>query len=1178
MLKNLASELLAIPQLAQLFEGLGGSTRFQLVYGLDGSARNLLAAAVRIQTGRPVLLVAPDSLQATKIYEDLLSVFKEEEVFFFPSRELFYGSALLSASGDAAAQRIAVLKALAAKKNIFVVTTVSALLTKMAPFAPWQNACLSISSGSQLSLDSLLLAVTATGYERVEIVEVQGQFSLRGGILDVFPVGEPDPYRLEFFGDTVDSIRSFDPLSQRSRDIVSELELAPAKEMVVRDAQRTEALVALEKEMRQMAEQAGKRDRSEVGGRLRETVAEHLELIREGIYFPGMEQYLPYFYPTAVSLLDYFSEDALLFVDDPPRCELAATQLLSRLGETQSTLLAQGEILIRQAEQAFWTYGAVLANPKQQLVAFSLFSQSSIHHSYRRTISLSAKPVPRFLGQWDLFAEEVGYLRRQGYRTVILTSSRQRSTGIADVLAGKEIPAQYALSEPELLPRSVTLLHGTLEAGFVIPAVKLAVLTEQDILPQKKKRRRIKGKDGVRIGDYQELQIGDYVVHEQHGIGQYLGLRTLEVGGMQRDYLYIKYAGNDKLYIPIEQIDLVRKYIGVEGKNPKLHALGGGEWSRAKARVQASVQDLAKELLALYAARESEPGHQFSPDYPWQKDFEAAFPYEETPDQLQTIKEVKESMEKPQPMDRLLCGDVGYGKTEVALRGAFKAVMDGMQAAFLVPTTVLAQQHYRNFIERLEGFPVTVGVLSRFQSAAEQKATLRGLREGQIDLVVGTHRLLSRDVRFKNLGILVVDEEQRFGVQHKERIKMLKQNLDVLTMTATPIPRTLQMSLIGVRDMSLIETPPEDRYPIQTYVLEYADTLVREAVGRELARGGQVYFVHNRVQSIERWSARLRELLPEVRLAVAHGQMPEERLETVMLGFLQGEYDVLLSTTIIEAGLDLPNVNTIIIHDADKFGLAQLYQLRGRVGRSNRIAYCYLTYQKDKVLTEVAEKSLKAIKEFTELGSGFKIALRDLEIRGAGNILGSEQHGFMMTVGFDLYVKLLEDAIRTYQGEPRAKKVSARIEVQADAYLPASYIADARQKIAFYQKVASVEEIAEINEAREELSDRYGPLPPAAQNLLNVAQIRLLAEQLHIVAISEEKGEMQIRFTAQAPFAANDLRVISQKYAGRLMIRAGKQFYLVFRPKCKSGEERLLFILAFFDELKRLANQENAHV
>jgi transcription-repair coupling factor (superfamily II helicase) len=1170
LLKAVAAELLNIPALNAIFDGLTAKTRAQLLYGLDDSARNLLMAAIRIQTGRPVLLVAPDPVSAGKIYEDLLSVFREEDVFLFPARELLYGYTLLSESKDAAAQRIVVLKQLAAQKSVVVVTTVSALLPKMAPPDVWLSGCFSLPVGEEAPLDHLLGTLVEAGYERVDMVDVQGQVSVRGGIVDIFPVGEAYPYRVEFFGETVDSIRRFDTVTQRSRDSVDVLQVTPAREMVVGETERALALDALQNEITQLDRQVAKKVLPEAGTRLREALKEYMDQIREGVYFPGIEHYLPYFYPHLASLLDYFPDNTLLFMVDPLRCAQAAAQLSRELGEAQSTLLAQGDILPRQAEPA-WSYTELMANNRRQLLGFSLFIHSSEEHPYRRTVSLSAKPVPRFHGQWDLFSDEVTHWRKQDYRVVIVTSSRQRSTGISDVLAEKNIPAYYTLAEPEFLPRSVTLLHGTLDAGFVFPDIKLAVLAEQDILPQKKKKRRIKGKEGIRVGDYQELQVGDHVVHEQHGIGQYLGLRTLEVGGTHRDYLFIQYAGNDKLYIPIEQIDAVRKYIGVEGKKPKLYALGGGEWSRVKARVQASIQELAKELLALYAARETEPGTAFSPDHPWQRDFEAAFPYEETPDQLQAIREVKEDMEKSRPMDRLLCGDVGYGKTEVALRAAFKAVVDGMQAAFLVPTTVLAQQHYRNFVERLEGFPITLGVLSRFQSPAEQKATLKGLKEGSIDLVVGTHRLLSRDVRFKNLGLLVVDEEQRFGVRHKEKIKMLRQNLDVLTMTATPIPRTLHMSLVGVRDMSVIETPPENRYPIQTYVLEYADTLIREAVMRELGRNGQVYFVHNRVQSIDRWAAHLRELLPGVRLAVAHGQMPEDRLEQVMVAFMHGEYDVLLSTTIVEAGLDIPNVNTIIIHDADKFGLAQLYQLRGRVGRSNRIAYAYLTYQKDKVLTEVAEKRLQAIKEFTELGSGFKIALRDLEIRGAGNILGPEQHGFMMAVGFDLYVKLLEDAILTYKGTQNEKKVLPRIEIQADAYLPASYISDARQKIVFYQKVASVERIEEISEAKEELHDRYGPLPNAAENLLNVAHIRLLAEEMFVSSVGEEKGEIQIRFLPQAPYDGNQLLKVSKKFQGRLTVGTAKIFTLTFRPKVRLGGERLVFILELFNELKRVA-------
>ena len=1177
MLKLIASELLELPQLKPLFTGLAGKTRSQLVYGVDESARSMVMAAIRLQTGRPLLIVTADAVHATKVYEDLLSIFQEEEVHLFPGKELLYYHSLFSESKDAAAVRVAVMTRLTQGKGGVIVTTVSGLTTKMAPFSCWQKSCYTINAGAELPITQLLSALVDGGYQRVDLVEVQGQVSVRGGIVDVYPMGEPDPCRIEFFGDSIETIRTFDPETQRSRQQLPSLALMPASEIVVGASERERALQVLANELVELDAQLAKGTRPDASVRLREKLAEHMEKIREGIHFPGVAQYLLYFYPQVASLLDYLPETTVLCIADPPRCEQAAQQLAGEFKEIQSALFAQGELLSRQTDMT-WEYQPLITASRRQVVSFSLFSHNSAMLPYRQSVSLSVKPVPRFLGQWDLFSDEISHWRCQGYRTVILTSSRQRSTGISDILAQREIPAYYTLSQPDFLPRSVTLLHGTLDAGFVIPEIKLALVTEQDILPQRKKKRRLKGKEGVRIADYHELQVGDHVVHEQHGIGLYLGLRTLEVGGIQRDYLFIQYAGNDKLYIPIEQLDAVRKYIGVEGKTPKLHALGSGEWNRVKARAQASVQELAKELLALYSARETEPGHAFSPDHPWQRDFEAAFPYEETVDQLQSIKEVKADMEKNRPMDRLLCGDVGYGKTEVALRAAFKVIMDGKQAAILVPTTVLAQQHYRTFLERFAGFPVTVGVLSRFQSVAEQKVTLEGLRDGRVDLVVGTHRMLSLDVVFHDLGLLVVDEEQRFGVKHKEKIKLLKQNVDVLTMTATPIPRTLHMSMVGVRDMSVIETPPEDRYPIQTYVLEYSETLVREAVMREVGRGGQVYFVHNRVQSIDKWAARLQQILPEVKIAVAHGQMPEDRLERVMLEFLQGESQLLLSTTIVEAGLDIPNVNTIIIHDADKFGLSQLYQLRGRVGRSNRIAYCYLMVQKDKVLTEIAEKRLKAIKEFTELGSGFKIALRDLEIRGSGNILGPEQHGSMMSVGFDLYLKLLEEAITTYKGSQPEKRVHPRIEVQADAYLPASYISDAKQKIVFYQKVASVETLTEIEEAREELCDRYGALPPAAENLLHVAKLKLLAGELAVTAVSEEKGEFQIRLSPVTNFSGEALLSIVKKHQGRLIVTTAKQFILAFRPKLHIGSEKLVFLLELFRELKKLAKSNNSQV
>lgn len=1173
-MKNIAAEIADAPQMAPVLEGLRRTTRSQLVYGLDESARNLAIAGLYLKTERPFLIVASDAMHANKIYEDLLAVLGENKVWLFPGKEMLYYNNIFSESGDTSAERIAVMEQLADGRKPVVVTTVSGLVAKLCPHTVWRENCFSLHLDDEIPIEKLLRRLNAIGYERVEIVEKAGQVSVRGGIADIFPIGRSFPYRVEFFGDTIDSIRTFDPATQRSRERVKSLFIVPAREVVVGSKQLEYALKQLTVERERLQKKSPGSKESQK--RAAEKLAELREKIQEEIYFPGIEQCLLYFYPRPDSLLDWFGEEAVLLLCDPLRCEQAAEQLEHELSEIQSTLFAQGELPAGLIGLT-WSYEELIAGAKQQMLAFSLFAQQGKIIPYRRTTAFAVKPVPRFLGQWDLFAQEISQWQKQGYRVVILTSTRQRSSSLSEILADKNIHAYYSLSTPQLSTKAVTILHGVLESGFVLPEIKLTVLTEQEILPQRKKRSRIKSKEGIRVGDYQELQVGDYVVHEQHGIGQYLGLRTLDVGGTSKDYIYIQYAGNDKLYLPIEQIDAVRKYIGVEGKKPKISALGGGEWNRVKARVQASVQELARELLALYASRETEPGHAFSGEHPWERDFAASFPYEETPDQLQAIKEIMDDMAKNRPMDRLLCGDVGYGKTEVALRAAFKVIMDGFQAAFLVPTTVLAQQHYRTFLERLEGFPVTVGILSRFQSRAEQKATLQGLKDGTVDLVVGTHRLLSKDVGFRNLGLLVIDEEQRFGVRHKERIKMLKQNVDVLTMTATPIPRTLHMSLAGVRDMSVIETPPEDRYPVQTYVLEYSDALVREAIMREVARQGQVYFVHNRVQSIDRWAARLRKLVPEVKIGVAHGQMPGQQLEKVMLDFLNGEYDVLLSTTIVEAGLDIPNVNTIIINDADKFGLAQLYQLRGRVGRSNRIAYCYLTYQKNKVLTEVAEKRLQAIKEFTELGSGFKIALRDLEIRGAGNILGPEQHGFMMAVGFDMYMKLLEDAIRTLQGTKKEKKLPPRIEVQADAYLPTGYISDARQKIVFYQKIASVGTLQEVEDLREELTDRYGVLPTAAENLLNVARVRLLAEEIGVTAVSEEKGEIIIRFAGGEVSPGGDtLLIVSKLRQGRLTAGRSKQFVLAFRKKFTTSSEKLHFLLSLFEDLQKRFAKEKA--
>jgi transcription-repair coupling factor (superfamily II helicase) len=1176
MLKQVALEMLALPGMEDCLKALAKKTKAQLIYGLNGSSRTLLMAAIQLRTGCPVLIVAADTVRAGKIYEDLLPVLGEEEVFLFPGKEMLSYYNILSESSDVPQQRVAALRALSRKGSPVVVTTADGMLSKMPPAARWHDFGLTLRAGDEQARDTLLGRLLSAGYERADMVEVPGQLAVRGGIIDIFPVGEVRPCRIEFFGDTVDSIRDFDSRTQRSSEKRPILQLSPAREVVIGREERERAINLLSREL-QTTEERARQGKTAVPAALALRVREHLEQLREGHYFPGIDQYLAYFYPVMSSLFAYFPEETLIFVDDPLRCDEKAQQLSRELREAQSTLLVQGELLAGQTDLT-WDFQQLLAEMEQPLLAFSQFVQNLPSRPFRQSFSLSAQPAPRFLGQWEILAHELSHWRDQGYRTVILASSRERGSSLAEMLAGRGIAAVPAAKTPDFQPRTVMLLQGSLEEGFVLPALKLAILTEQDILPQRKKQRRLKGKEGLQIADYQELAVGEYVVHEQHGIGQYLGIRTLEVGGAYRDYLYVQYAGNDKLYVPVEQIDVIRKFVGVEGKNPKLYALGGGEWNRVKVRVQASIQELARELLSLYAARETVTGYAFSPDQPWQKDFEATFPYEETADQLQATAEVKEDMEKSRPMDRLLCGDVGFGKTEVALRAAFKAVMDGKQVAFLVPTTVLAQQHYRNFLERFAGFPVNVAMLSRFSSAAEQKETLRGATGKSVDILVATHRLLSRDVRFHDLGLLIVDEEQRFGVRHKEKIKMLKQNVDVLTMTATPIPRTLHMSLAGVRDMSIIETPPEDRYPIQTYVLEYSDLLVREALLREIARGGQAYFVHNRIGTIEKWSAHLQQLLPEANIAVAHGQMPEGQLERVMLEFLNGRHDILLSTTIVEAGLDIPNVNTIIINEADKFGLSQLYQLRGRVGRSNRIAYCYLTYHKEKVLTEAAEKRLQAIKEFTELGSGMKIALRDLEIRGAGNILGPEQHGFVMAVGFDLYIKLLDEAIRAYQGKQREERVPPRVEISVDAFLPASYIADTRQKIVFYQKIATLQDLEQVRDIREELSDRFGSLPPAAENLLLVAELRLLAEQYSVSTISEEKKEVMVRFHPGQHPESSGLMAVARKLQGKLTAQTGKQVVLTLRTAGLAGSEKLLLLLELFNELKRLVKRTSVHL
>ncbi|HHW13975.1 MAG TPA: transcription-repair coupling factor, partial [Firmicutes bacterium] len=880
----------------------------------------------------------------------------------------------------------------------------------------------------------------------------------------------------------------------------------------------------------------------QAANRLRERTEAHAEALQERHYFLGVEQYLPFLALRLATLLDYVP-GGWVVVDEPARVKEAAVQALTEVTETLLDRSAKGEALPAELSLfAEWPdLQAELGQAGRPAIFLSTLGTRAPGLRPAQSLSFSARTPELFHGQVERLAVELKRWRGEGFPVLLAVNSAERAKHLQSALLdhGVEV-GLLSPGAPALTPGSVLAAALPLSSGGEFLSPRLVYLSELELYGRPPRRRLRPVEEGVRIASFTELKVGDYVVHATHGIGQYLGIETLEVTGIHRDYLVLRYAGEDRLYVPTDQVNLVQKYLGVEGVAPKLYKLGGGEWNRVKARVKESVRELADSLLKLYAAREAQPGHAFGPDTVWQQELEESFPYEETPDQLRAIQEVKADMERPRPMDRLVCGDVGYGKTEVAVRAAFKAVMDGRQVAVLVPTTILAQQHYTTFTERFGRFPVKVAVLSRFQSPKEQEEVIKQVREGTVDVVIGTHRLLSSDVRFHQLGLVVVDEEQRFGVRQKERLKELRKNVDVLTLTATPIPRTMHMALAGVRDMSVIETPPEGRYPIRTYVVEYSDRTVREAILRELGREGQVYYVYNHVRSIDREAVRLAQLVPEARIAVAHGQMPEGRLEEIMLDFLNGEYDVLLCSTIIESGLDIPNVNTLIVYDADRFGLAQLYQLRGRVGRSNRVAYAYFTYRREKILTEEAEKRLAAIREFTELGSGFKIAMRDLEIRGAGNLLGPEQHGFVAAVGFELYCRLLEDAVRELKGQKGPELPEPTLDLPVDAYLPDGYIPDGRQKVEIYKKILAVTGEEEARELTDELIDRFGEPPEPVVALLRVAKLKAAARRVQVQSVGVAGGVAVVKLLPGIRPANERLAALMRQHRGRLAVTMGQ--------------------------------------
>lgn len=1145
---------------ASMISGVSAGMKEQLISGLSGSSRQVALAALHQETKRPLLVVTHNMFSAQKIYEDLQEALSAEQVLLYPANELVAAEAAVS-SPETLAQRIEVLLQCSQSFRGVVVVPYSGVRRFIPTPEAMSSAGLTIELGGTLQMDSFLTRMIELGYERVERVESRGEMSIRGGIIDFYPLTSALAYRVELFDDEVDSIRTFDPADQRSVDQVKQVLVTPCKEMIATRERLEQAAQAATDKLEQQLEKMTDR---QAKNKLREEVSREIELLREHVYFPEIYKYISLIYPENKMLYDYMPKDTLLILDEPARLLETSRQLERDESEWNLHLFQNGKSL---PELPLALEGErVLYHRPFQTLFLSLFLRQVPHTQPQNIINFVSRAMQDFHGQMNVLKAEMERWKKSGANVIMLASGEERMDRMRRVLQ------DYGIDEP-------TLVQGNLQSGFELPSVHLVVITEGEMFSQKQRKARKVAKsmdNAERIKSYTELKVGDYVVHQNHGIGKYLGIGTLEVGGIHKDYMHILYAGGDKLSVPIEQIDMIQKYVGSEEKEPKIYKLGGNEWTRVKNKVRTSVQDIADDLIKLYADRQSSPGYAFEKDTPEQQEFEAMFPYEETRDQLRAIEEIKKDMQRSQPMDRLLCGDVGYGKTEVAIRAAFKSAIEGKQVAVLVPTTILAQQHYETFRERFSGYPINIQTLSRFRSRKEQNETIKGVRQGTVDIVIGTHRLLSQDLVFKDLGLLIVDEEQRFGVTHKEKLKKLKTNVDVLTLTATPIPRTLHMSMLGVRDLSVIETPPENRFPVQTYVVEHSQALVREAVEREMARGGQIYYLYNRVQGIQEMAAQISMLVPDARVGIGHGQMSEQELEKTILDFLDGEYDVLVSTSIIETGVDIPNVNTLIVHDADKMGLSQLYQLRGRVGRSNRIAYAYFTYQRDKSLTEVAEKRLQSIKEFTELGSGFKIAMRDLAIRGAGNLLGAEQHGFIASVGFDLYSQMLAEEIQkrkvTMLGEtvPEETNWNTTIDLGIDAYLPSDYIYDSIQKIEIYKKTASAATFEDVAELEDELLDRFGELPEAVQNLLSVARVKLYGKQYGIESIALRGDEVTLKFYdgREKEIIPAKIAEVGNLFGRRVQFNQGSVMLIRIKTKGMDDKEMMGLLEQFLGALK----------
>ena len=1067
------------------------SQKSHLMYGLSGIAPYRL-------------ILAEDERRAREIYEDYR--FFDRKVYSYPAKDLLFFQADIHGN-LLIRQRMKVIKALLEEKELTVVTSIDGCMDFLESLEKIKEQLIHYESDSTVDIEQLKNQLVALGYERVGQVEMPGQFSVRGGIVDIYCLTEENPWRIELWGDEIDSIRSFDPESQRSLENLEELTIYPAVEHI------------------------GDKD--------------------------------------MVSFLDYFPEErTIIFLDEPNRLTEKGGAVEEEYRQSRMHREEKGSRNLPENWLCSFEQLQKELN-KRNCISVCALEPKQAGWKVREKFYLEVKSISAYNNSFELLVKDLHQYKKQGYRIALLSGSRTRAERLAKDLQEEGLVAFYGQDyDREICPGEIMVVYGHAKKGFEYPLIKFAVMTESDIFGQEQKKKKKKNYSGSRIQDFAELSIGDFVVHEKHGLGIYRGIEKVEVDRIVKDYIKIEYRGGSNLYIPATQLDCLQKYSGADAsKAPKLNKLGTQEWNKTKSKVRGAVKNIAKELVELYAVRQEKEGYVCGPDTVWQREFEEMFPYEETEDQLSAIEDAKRDMESTRIMDRLICGDVGYGKTEVALRAAFKEVQESRQVAYLAPTTILAQQIYNTFVQRMKEFPVRVELLCRFRTPAQQKKAIEDLKKGQVDVIIGTHRILSKDVQFKNLGLLIVDEEQRFGVTHKEKIKQLKKDVDVLTLTATPIPRTLHMSLIGIRDMSVLEEPPMDRMPIQTYVMEYDEETVREAINRELRRGGQVYYVYNRVTDIADVALRIAKLVPDARVDFAHGQMSERELENVMYSFVNGDIDVLVSTTIIETGLDISNVNTMIIHDSDRYGLSQLYQLRGRIGRSNRTAYAFLMYRKNVMLKETAEKRLAAIREYTDLGSGFKIAMRDLELRGAGNLLGAQQHGHMNAVGYDLYCKMLNEAVKEAKGIHTMEDFETSVDLNVDAYIPDSYISNEFQKLDIYKRIAGIETQQDYDDMLEELLDRFGEPGKAVLNLLAIAKLKAIAHQGYVTEIKQTGKTVRFTLYEKARLNTEGFPALMQKYRRGLQFKNEQEPKFILEPQ----GNLILALTEFAEELKSMA-------